>query len=154
MGHTKGKWKAKNASDDKTAIAIRGNGKIIATVWISKYFKDCPPIEQAEANAKLIESAPELFKAVQSFLEISESKEDFDTKTDMMISAIVLSGSLPVKKLLICFAISTGLFAFGCTLFGIYDPILIGWSCVFVLIIGIIFFTLPSHLNPISANCL
>lgn len=60
--HTQGKWEASKSNADNTAIGIRSKTSLVATVWISKFYDDCPKKKEAEANAKIIESAPEMLK--------------------------------------------------------------------------------------------
>ncbi len=62
MGITKGKWTKTESNSDCTAIGIKSKTALVATVWISKFYDDCPRQKEAEANAQLIVEAPETKK--------------------------------------------------------------------------------------------
>ncbi len=105
MKHTQREWYASPMSEnsDKWGVYVNYDSKPDTDCETGE-FLECPGMETliicdnlTEANAKLMASAPKLLKALQSFLEINESKEGFDIKTDMMILAI-LNGHKAIKK--------------------------------------------------------
>ena len=67
--HTSGEWTATESNSDNTAIGIKSEKSLVATVWISKFYNDVPNKKEAEANAKLIASAPELLKELTNMVE-------------------------------------------------------------------------------------
>lgn len=91
--YTKGKWEASKSNADNTAIGITSKTSLVATVWISKFYDDCPKQKEAEANAKLIEQAPEMYRVLElmfnkcreGFLELSEGDEAYDELQKLML---------------------------------------------------------------------
>lgn len=80
--HTQGKWTS-------TGLEIRhkNRGLILATVY--SHLESNQPRQEAEANAKLIASAPDLLEAMQEFCERVEKGEVRSTYTYTKFKALI-----------------------------------------------------------------
>ena len=74
MKHTKGQWEVKQA-DSKTVV-VCGSMVIASDLYDENA---SPPIEEIDANANLIASAPDMLKALNDIMcYFSEYEEDYN----------------------------------------------------------------------------
>ena len=83
MKHTKGKWEVKQA-DSKTVV-VCGSMVIASDLYDEN---ESPSIEEIDANANLIASAPDMLKALNGILGyFSEYEEDYSEKLECFENA-------------------------------------------------------------------
>lgn len=82
--HTPGPWSTE--VDRKKALEINivsGNRPFVATAWPANH-----PDKEQEANARLIAAAPDLLKALEELLEVTDFHELYGSRTEAARAAI------------------------------------------------------------------
>lgn len=90
---TKGEWKIENNLSGLETTIYCGK-KRIAEFKHYKSFKNDPSFEEGKANAKLAESAPDMFSAIVEFCDRVDRGEVRSTKTYNQFKEIIKKATL------------------------------------------------------------
>lgn len=96
--HTQGPWECGHIANDEhpcncTSIVSEGYAGGIATVHVDNGIaiiaeggNDCPPLEEAKANSRLIAAAPELYDFVDRISKITDIGQSADEDARLLVA--------------------------------------------------------------------